>query len=325
MDLMRSRSGSLQTWLRCLLLVAAAAALSACDPTIFKKPAQDFVAELRTLRDGYFGLLKLRRDAQYERTFSQQRQAYWAQPALAIDADTIKADQKELEKARKRPALPAADLLVRQRAFDVLDSYAGTILALASDDDTSAIAAELGGLGGDLKGLAEVAKTVNVLRSAGDVVENWLPTVNVLIGALQKITEIVSNVVRTNAIRDVVYTAHDPIKKLLAVLEEEAKFARKDALDEFDRAKEGVEKSLSSGIKAPADARSALEYQVALQSRRDALAAAPALAAAFAEASKLQDKLFKSAAQPDAQELMRQALLFRQQVRDAKSALDAIP
>src|SRR6478736_9809084 len=83
MELMRWREAGFRGWLRCLLLVLATAGLSACDPTIFKKPAQDFVAELRTLRDGYFGLLKLRRDAQYERTFSQQRQAYWAKPALA--------------------------------------------------------------------------------------------------------------------------------------------------------------------------------------------------------------------------------------------------
>jgi hypothetical protein len=312
---------------RVALLLLVAIGLAACDPTIFKKPAQDLVAELRTLRDGYFGLLTLRREAQYERILTVQRVANWAHPLSPSDPsykDTVKAEQAQLDAAGKRAPLPENDLQVRQRAFDVLDSYAGTILALASNDDTEAIGAELSGLGGDLKALADVAKNVNVLKGAGEAVESWLPTISGLLGAVNKIIDIISAVVRTNAIRDVVHAAHVPIQKLLGILGDEAKVARADALGEFDRSIKEIDKSLTAGIANAVDARAALEYRASLKARRDALNDAPELSAAFAEASVLQDKLLLSVTKPDPKELARQALLFRQKVRDAKAALDAI-
>lgn len=309
---------------RVLLACLAVLCLVGCDPTIFKKPAQDFATELRTLRDGYFTLLKVRREAQYERASSQQKQAYWLQPKLAEDPSEVQKDLAELDRARKRGQLPPDDLLVRQRAFDVLDAYAGTILALASNDATESITAELTGLSGDLKALAEVAKSVGVLKDVGEAAESWFPTISGAIGAVQKIMEVVSNVIRANAIRDVVHAAHDPVKKLLEVLEGEAGTARRDALRAYGSALDGVEKTMKEKI-APADVRNAMEYRMALKNAHDGLTSAPQLSAAFKEAGALQDKLYKSVTHPDTKELAKQAQLFRKQVRDAKAALDAIP
>jgi hypothetical protein len=84
----------------------AAPGLAACNPTIFRKPAQDFASELKTLRESYFTLLKLRHEAQCERIFSQQQRAYWAKPVLVLDAQTAKEDLGELEHARKRSNCP---------------------------------------------------------------------------------------------------------------------------------------------------------------------------------------------------------------------------
>lgn len=311
--------------LRNVLIVALSVFLAGCDPAIFKKPSQDLLSELKSIRSAYFSALKIRRDAQFERINSQQRVAYWVAPALALDKEVLAKDADQLQRIRKRDLLPADDLQVRQRAFDVLETYAGTLVALASNDDVEAISKDLSALSGDLKALAEVAKSVKVLAGAGGAIESWLPAISGALGAVQKIAEVVGNVVRTNAIRDVVQAAHDPVKKLLRIFAEESKVANQDAVFAYGSAIQEVEARLKAGISDPSSARAASEYLVVLRTNRDALRDAPSLAAAFFEAEAMQDALYKSVTKPDVQDLVRQAQQFRKQVQAAKLALDSIP
>jgi hypothetical protein len=305
-------------------IISVIVLLTGCNAGLFKKPTQDMLDGVKTLRDVYFEQLRLRRQADAEVVVALSRETFWRHPELAKDSSHIAATRKYIVDAKGLALLPEPALAVRQRAFDALEAYAATLVALASDDDVDAVADELKGLASDVEGVVKQARTIGALASLAGKAEAWLGPLGNVVSAFTQIVRLVSNIERAIAIRQVVRTAHRPIKEILDLLREEAIYARNDTTNNYEKAAIGVNEILKAGIKSADAIPAAIEYSAALLATREALKRMPAVEDSFAAAMRAQDALHQKVGDPDMSDLVLQVRAFRDQVRATKAAFQAV-
>lgn len=296
-------------WLAVLLLTA-------CDPTAFIRPLQEFKAANATLRDAYFQQLRVTRDARHENFAARRMVSLWAgaQPPKGV-VDLVTADAN-------KPALNSESLKIRQAAFDALDGYTGVLAALASGEDTAEIAADVKGLVGDFTRVLEAAKAIKGVTELATKAEAWLGPLQGIVDLFGTVFKLVSDYARDATMRKAVVAADKPINGLLELLEQEARYANDEARTEYASATKYVRDNLDS--LSDSAKREAADHLIKVETRAKKLPPAEEVRAAFKAAREAQAALMRKAASPDYDELLAEMRAFKKTVATLKENLDAI-
>lgn len=217
--------------------------LSACNPELYKKPAEDFQAASITLREAYFLEWEISNRARIERGDLDDQIAIWFSPVGISDVEIKKLSAKMAE--RRQLDVHGELRPLREQAFAALEGYASTLVSLSSGEPTERIQSELNGLVVDINNTLEAA---NKLSIAGDVLSNlqdYAGPLTQYVGILNEIIGLVSDVVREKAIIESIGKSNESILELLNVLKEEAVAAQKNALKETSAAKNTISKLTS--------------------------------------------------------------------------------
>lgn len=304
--------------------------LVACDPTLFKKPVQDFKDANQTLRDAYFLQLAVARDAHVERFTVQRKQQLWRNAAIVKDSQRVQEIVDAIVKRQAEDDLDRDWVRLRVRAFDAIDAYAGVLLALASNEDTDAIVAEMNGLVGDLRGLLDLVKTTESLgkvKFVGGTVEKaagWVNGLSVAVAAFNQVITIIANVARSKAIVDTIVAADPAVIELLTVLGEEAAFAQAEAKTQYAATITFLQERVQGPLVDDAARREVAERLVDLQTKHRRLQTLDDLDRAFSLAKAAQAALIRKAARPDYQDLLTHVRSFKQQTTAIKQSLEAV-
>lgn len=209
----------------CFLLCAG------CTPGTYKQPLRDFDAAVSDAEVIYFNTLESRKTA--EVTLSEI--AY----KVKIEREGIHCTEevrKELEAdiiAKKdRPAIPEQSLKIRKLLFETLHLYTKTLVALAEDEGTDGLKAEIELLTKDVNSLLKKAEVIEGFGKAS----KWLDkldvdvTLTVVKNILNLLVDVISDIAREAAIREALAKTQPDIELAFTILSAEAGFA-------FDAAK----------------------------------------------------------------------------------------
>ncbi len=310
--------------LKTIIVLAAGVFLAACDPGVYKKPVQDFRSANEQLRQAYFLQLEIAREAMLQHFSVQRKRLLWGNPNLKGDPSAAERVADAIAKERERALLNKDLVALRNRAFDTIDAYAGVLLALASDEDTNAIAADLQGLVGDLQQFLNVAKEVQGVSDLATKGAAWIGPLGAAVSAFNEILKLVSAVTRSVAIRDTIVTADPAIQELLSVLGEEAAYARTEAQSKYAAAAQALQKQLKAGVVDDAAAREISDMLGLVAAKARQLEGPDGLKQAFESAREAQAGLVRRAAKPDYNELLGQVRAFKVQVIAVRQALQAL-
>ncbi|KPK54487.1 MAG: hypothetical protein AMS22_05750 [Thiotrichales bacterium SG8_50] len=310
--------------LKTIIIVTAGILLAACDPGVYRKPVQDFRSANEELRRAYFLQLEITRDAMLTHFSVQRKRSLWGNPNLKGDPEAAQRVADAIAKERERALLNKDLVALRNRAFDTIDAYAGVLLALASDEDTNAIAADLQGLVGDLQQFLGVAKEVQGVSDLATKGAAWIGPLGAAVSAFNEIVKLVSAVTRSVAIRDTIVTADPAIQELLVVLGEEAAYARTEAKSKYAAAEQALQKQLKAGVVDDAAAREISEVLALVAAKANRLEGADGLKEVFESARIAQAGLVRRAAKPDYNELLGQVRAFKVQVIAVRQSLEAL-
>lgn len=313
------RSGTLTPLLAVLVLLAG------CSPAIYQKPLEDFRAANLSVREAYFLQLDQARDARASHDVLLEETVLW-QPDRELAAADLEDIARRVAEIRNEPLLPPDTRNLREAAFRAIDGYAGTLVALASDDDTQGIVTELNALVGDINGVLENARNLGLVSNAASRAKEFAGPLSSIAGALGTIAEIVSGVVRERAIRQTVVSADARVRELLGLLKGEAVWARREAVRQSglarDRIRGFIERNgdaLDSATRATVTGRAERIYTLA-----SAMEDQQGLEAAFDAAIEAQAALVRKAALKDQEDWILRIQSFRAQVTAAKASLEQV-
>jgi hypothetical protein len=296
--------------------------LSACSPTIYKRPALDFQAASITLKETYLSELRISNQAQIESGDIEDQVALLTSPVGVAKADLEKVSKRMTD--RRSEDLHEKLLPLRLQVFNALDVYASTLISLSSDEPTQRIQTELNGL------VTDIDKTVKAVEKLG-LLDDALKKANELTGpladyvkVLNHIIGIISDILRERAIIETIGQSNDSIVKLLNILKGEANAARKNALDKTKESIEDLNRYIShkkfetanNGTKLTVLKRKA-ELEVLSQKISKIN-----IGAAFDSAHEAQAALVKKAMLKDPGDWQMKIKQFRKKVMDTKAEID---
>ena len=207
-----------------LLLFVATAITSACNPSAYTRPAQDFLAATDTLEQIYFLEWDISGKATVELGDLEDQFAIWGAPA-GVSAEQIERVAARMQQRRSEDIHGELRPL-REQAFAALKGYADTLAALSSDAPTGEITGELRGLVDDMSGIVaragELSADISRVRRFTGPLEQYVNILNELI-------TLVSDIMREKAIVATIVKSNRPVNELLGILREEALFAERNA------------------------------------------------------------------------------------------------
>jgi len=224
-------------------LFVSVLALSSCNPSIYKKPAENFQAASAALRDTYFLEWEISNQAQIERGDIDDQVQIWTMPA-GISTEELNRMSTKMAERRQKDIHEQLQPL-RERAFNVLDGYASTLVSLSSHEPTGRIQTELGSLVEDLNRTLEAAGKLDLVGDALSKLNKFTGPLQQYVGVLNEIIELVSNVMRERAIVKTIGKSNESIIDLLGVLKEEAAAAEENALRQMVSAKGSIDRFMS--------------------------------------------------------------------------------
>lgn len=307
------------------MLLAVTALLAGCSPAIYQKPLQDFRQANLTVRETYFLQLDQARQARAGHDALLEETVLW-QPDRELAAAELEDIAQRVAEIRNEALLPKDTRELREAAFRAIDGYAGTLVALASGDDTQGIVTELNALVGDINGVLDSAENLGLVSDAASRAKEFAGPLGSIAGALATIAEIVSGVVRERAIRQTIVGADARVRELLGLLKQEAAWARREAVRQSGLARDGIQgflerngEALDPATRAAVTGRAERIYAFASAMREQ-----QGLEAAFDAAIEAQAALVRKAALKDQDDWIVRIQSFRAQVGAAKASLEQV-
>ncbi|WP_177421164.1 hypothetical protein [endosymbiont of Lamellibrachia barhami] len=199
-----------------LLLLFFSLFLTACDPSQYQKPAEDFLAATVTLRQVYFLEMDLSNKANIERRDMEDQIAIWGAPP-GIDHQSIERVINKMTE-RRRSDIHEALKPLRKKAFAAIEGYAQTLVNLASGESTEAIVSELNGLVQGIEGVVAKASKISALSDRSAKMAKLAGPLKQYAGILKEVIGLVSDVVREQAIIQTIGRSNKSVTKLLSVL-----------------------------------------------------------------------------------------------------------
>lgn len=303
----------------------AATLLLGCTPAIYQKPLQDFRQANLTVRDAYFLQVDQARKARASHDALLEETVLW-QPGRELAAADLEDIARTVAEIRNEPLLPEDTRELREAAFRAIDGYAGTLVALAADDDTQGIVTELNALVGDINGVLDSARNLGLVSDAASRAKEFAGPLSSIAGALGTIAEIVSGVVRERAIRQTIVSADARVRELLSLLKQEAVWARREAVRQSGLARDSIQgflerngDALDPSTRALVTGRAERIYAFA-----SAMEDQQGLGAVFDAALEAQAALVRKAALRDQDDWIVRIKFFRAQVTAAKASLEQV-
>lgn len=213
--------------------------LGACDPALYKQPAEDFQTASATLRDAYFLEWEMSNRARIERGDLEDQVQIWTSP-VGVPVDELKRVSMRMAE-RRQEDIHGQLRPLREQAFAAIGGYASTLVSLSSDEPTERIQSELTGLVDDINGTLEAADKLKFVDDAANKLAGFTGPLKQYVGVLNEIIGLVSDVVREQAIIDTIGKSNDSIIELLNILKEEAAAAQNNALNQTKSAKKNID------------------------------------------------------------------------------------
>jgi len=298
--------------------------LSSCNPSIYKGPAEEFRVASVALRDTYFLEWEISNQARIERGDIDDQIEIWAMPPNIPSEELDRMSSKMAE--RRQEDIHEQLRPLRERAFDVLDGYASTLVSLSSDEPTVRIKTELGGLVEDINSTLVMVSELNLVGDALGQFEKYTGPLQQYVSILNEIIGIVSDIIRERAIVETIGKSNESIINLLGILKEEAAWAEENALNQMAAAKKSINKlkdhpkfqQASNDTKAAVLKRKAeleaIEQQIANQD----------IASAFDAAMKAQRALVEKAMLKKPGDWTVRIRHYRAQVEAMKRAMEKV-
>ncbi len=298
--------------------------LGACNPALYKRPAEDFQAATVTLRDTYFLEWDISNQARIERGDLDDQVQIWTAPAGVPTAELERVSTRMAE--RRQEDIHEQLRPLREQAFNALDGYASTLVSLSSDEPTERIQSELGGLVTDLNDTLDAAGKLNIVGDSLNNLKKFTGPLQQYVGVLNEIIELVSSITRERAIIKTIGKSNESIIDLLSILKEEAAAAEENALMQITSAKESINdlmshdkfQQASNNTKAAVVKRraelDAIEQKITNQD----------IASAFDAAIKAQGALVEKAMIKDSGDWTVRIKQFKKQVDATKTAMEKI-
>lgn len=296
----------------------------ACNPSIYRRPSEDFLSASVSLRQAYFLEWELSDRARIERGDLEDQIAVWLAPP-GIDESYIEPVVMKMAE-RRREDIHQALMPLREKAFSTLEGYAGVLLSLASDEQTEAIVTELNGMVQDIKGVLETAKQIENISGQVQKVESFTGPLAQYMGVLNEIIRLVSDMVRYQAIRQTIVRSNDSVLEILYLLKTEAVWARDNARTQIKNTREVLERFLEDPRFA--DVQNAQKAAIALRIAELNVIETQILnddiKTAFDAAVKAQGALVKSTILKDPSDWALHIRAFRKRVEDTKEAIERV-
>lgn len=298
--------------------------LGACNPALYKRPAEDFQAATVTLRDTYFLEWDISNQARIERGDLDDQVQIWTAPAGVPTAELERVSTRMAE--RRQEDIHEQLRPLREQAFNALDGYASTLVSLSSDEPTERIQSELGGLVTDLNDTLDAAGKLNIVGDSLNNLKKFTGPLQQYVGVLNEIIELVSSITRERAIIKTIGKSNESIIDLLSILKEEAAAAEENALMQITSAKESINDLMSHDKFQQASNNT----KAAVVKRRAELAAIEQkitnqdIASAFDAAIKAQGALVEKAMIKDSGDWTVRIKQFKKQVDATKTAMEKI-
>lgn len=302
----------------CILFFAA------CNPSVYRRPSEDFLTASVLLREAYFLEWELSNKALIERGDLEDQIAIWVAPA-GIDKSYIEPVLKKMS-TRRQEDIHEALRPLREEAFSMLEGYAGVLVSLSSDDQTESIVTELNGMVKDINKVLEAAKAIKEVSKHVEKIESFTGPFAQYVGVLNEIIRVVSSVVRYQAIRQTIIKSDDTVLEMLSLLKTEAVLAKDNAQKEIKEARKVLEGYLGKPVfanihnthKAAIAKRIAELKAIGDQIMKDDISTA------FDAATKAQGALVKSTFLKDPSDWVVQIRAFKKRVEDTKAAVEAV-
>jgi hypothetical protein len=299
--------------------------LFACNPTIYKKPAEDFLQGTVSLRQAYFLEHDLSNKAMLERDDVETLTAIWASKK-SFTPDQINENSETMVVNRQEYLTDFEDLReLRQKAFSTVEDYAGVLVSLASNEATEGIVTELNGLIEDTQQAIALAKNFETIVDYAKHLENLVGPLGQYVGVLNEIIRLVSEVVRTRAIQDTILKSDEAIKEVLEILKTEAELARENTRKQIQETQDHLlNKYMKTRLFSKADNKHKADIAKRLadlntieeQINNDDVKKA------FDAAIEAQDALVKCALANDPTDWMSQIRSFRKRVELIRAAVE---
>jgi len=296
--------------------------ISACNPSVYRKPSEDFLTASATLRQAYFLEWELSNRARIERGDLEDQIAIWVAPP-GLDESFIAPVVKKMAERRQEDIHRALRPL-REKAFSTIEGYAGVLVSLSSDEQTEAIVTELNSMVEDIKGVLEAAKQIEKISGQVQKVESFTGPLVQYAGVLNEIIRLVSDTVRYQAIRQTIVRSNDSILELLYLLKTEAVWANDNARTEIKNTRQVLESFLQKPHFADIQnaQKAAIAQRIAQLEAIEAQIMNDDINTAFDAAVKAQGALVKSTLLNDPSNWAVQIEAFKKRVEDTKEAIE---
>lgn len=306
-------------------LIGCVVFIAACNPSVYKKPAENFRTATTSLKDAYFIELDLSNKARIERGDLEDQIAIWGAPINVVSESTILQVSDNMKKRRQGDIHEQLKPL-RKQAFAALEGYSGVLVSLASDEPTEEIVSELNGLVQDIEGVLKMARTMTIAAAHADKLTNFVGPLQQYVGVLNEVIRLASSLIRERAIVKTIGKSNDSIVELLTVLKSEAGDARENTKSQIKKARENLEGFIGGTKLANANNESKAEIAkriAELQVLEDQINDVD-IERAFDAALKAQGALVRKAFMKDPKDWVLQIQAFRERVTATKEAIEKI-
>jgi hypothetical protein len=306
------------------ILVVSILVFGACNPALYRRPAQDFQAASATLRDTYFLEWEISNKAQIERGDIEDQILIWTSPSGVSTAQLERVSSRMAE--RRKNDIHDQLRPLREQAFNAVEGYAATLVSLSSDEPTERIQLELNGLAKDITSTLDAVDKINLVGSALERSQQLTGPLQQYVDVLNQVITIVSSVLRERAIIETIGNSNESISDLLSILKGEAAVAEENALRQIGLAKKSIKQYMSHSkfqqatnvtktilLKRKAELE-AIEHKIANQD----------IASTFDAALKAQGALVKKAMLKNPGDWTLKIRQFREQVVATKKAIEKI-
>jgi len=295
-----------------------------CNPSIYKRPSEDFLMASVSLRQAYFLEWELSNRARIMRGDLEDQIAIWAAPS-GVDKSNIERVVNRMTDRRQKDVHEDLKPL-REKAFFTIEGYAGLLVNLSSNEQTETIVFELNGMVQDINDVLEQAEKIKAVSKYAKKIESFTGPLAQYVGVLNEIIRVVSDVARYRAIRQTIIRSNDSVVEILSLLKTEAVMANDNARKQINTAGkvlngfldnpgfENIHNTHRAAIAKRIAELKVIEDQILNDDINDA----------FVAAIKAQGALVKSTLNSDPTDWAVQIREFRIRIEDTKAAVEAV-
>ncbi len=293
--------------------------ISSCSPSIYRKPISDFKAATEKTRDVYFHQLKITHKSSVDKFVTDRKLIVWLKTTKGEIREWKKETADRIAREKAKPFLEKKSLEIRQRAFAIVTFYSDTLLALASDDDTAELVREINGFGSVVNESLNALMAIEGLEDLSEFIGPFGTAVKVL----GKLAEIVSKVLRENAIRESIVKADVMVQEIFKTLGNEARIAQRDALENYQSSLNILKRAIKSNTFASrATKEKAYERYIQTKTMVNELGKQANLRELFEKGRAAHSALVQKAADPSFEDIYERIRTFREDVTTIKEALE---